>query len=295
MPIHDLATRIRERFAHALARPHEPLVPLWIEGRIAGRLTAARAGRLEAFDATFRRERGGPLRFAPGIDTPQARTAALAEVARTLADEGALSAWRDELYAVAPAFGAPAWLHLERAAARYFGVRTYAAHINGLVRDGAGVSMWVARRSRAKAIDPDMLDNLVGGGIAAGASVTRTVLEEAWEEAGIPASLASRAQPTGILHVERLLADGLQDEFLFAHDLWLPIAFAPAGQDGEAVEQHKLPLDGIARLLDQDDGRDAMTVDASLVALTALVRAGTFDGAKAAALAALIRKAAGTP
>jgi len=39
-------------------------------------------------------------------------------VARTLAAEGALSAWRNERYAVAAAPGAPPWFLLERAAAR---------------------------------------------------------------------------------------------------------------------------------------------------------------------------------
>jgi len=38
-------------------------------------------------------------------------------------------------------------------------------------------------------IDPGMLDNLVGGGIAAGATVIDTVVREAWEEAGIRAEV----------------------------------------------------------------------------------------------------------
>lgn len=295
MPDADLTARIRERFVRALAPPCEPLVPLRIGHCVAGRLTAERAQRLADFPATFRRDPDGSLHFASGIDTAEARSAALAEVTRTLASEGALSAWRDELYAVAPAFGAAPWFHLERAAARYFGVRTHAAHVNGLVRDGTDASMWIARRSPAKAIDPDMLDNLVGGGIAAGVSVARTLVKESWEEAGIPASLATRAQPAGILHVTRLLADGLQDEILFVHDLWLPSGFTPANQDGEAVEQRRLPLDAIAGLLERDDGRNAMTVDAGLVALTALARVGTGTSLPPAGLAALVRELAGAP
>ena len=43
---------------------------------------------------------------------------------------------------------------LERAAARYFGVHTYAAHVNGLVRGERRRRMWLARRSATKAIDP---------------------------------------------------------------------------------------------------------------------------------------------
>ena len=111
------------------------------------------------------------ISFAAGHDSAAARTSALDRVARMLAAEGLLTAWRDERYAVASEFGAPAWFVLERAAARYFGIHTYAVHVNGLVRRGDEIAMWIARRSPTKSIDPGMLDNLVGGGIAAGQSV----------------------------------------------------------------------------------------------------------------------------
>ena len=103
----------------------------------------------------------------------------MADVARALADDHRLTAWRNECYAVANEFGALPWFELERAAARYFGVRTYAAHVNGLIRLRNGdVAMWIARRSAAKAIDPGMLDNLVGGGtitLRTGSSGTMSV------------------------------------------------------------------------------------------------------------------------
>src|SRR5918992_1459821 len=70
---------------------------------------------------------------------------------------------------------------LERAAARPFGLTTYAVHLNGISFDEN--NMWIARRSAAKPIDPGMLDNLVGGGISAGSSLEETLVKEAWEEA----------------------------------------------------------------------------------------------------------------
>ena len=39
---------------------------------------------------------------------------------------------------------------IERAAARYFGIHTYAAHVNGLVQAGDGVRRWLARRSPSR-------------------------------------------------------------------------------------------------------------------------------------------------
>ncbi len=291
----DLARRIRARFERDLAAPATTLVPLIVEGHVAGRLTPDRAARLARFGHVFHVGADRVVvRASP--DTPLARSTALAQVARTLADEGALTAWRDELYAVAPSFGAPPWCHLERAAARYFGIRTHAAHVNGLVRDGDATSMWVARRSLNKAIDPGMRDNLVGGGIAVDASVIATVVKESWEEAGIPEALAREARLTGTLRVARLLPDGWQDEILFVHDLWLPSTFLPVNQDGEAGGHVRLPLEEVARVLPWHDGPDAMTVDASLVALTALVREGVFDGdpADRATLHALLHGLSGT-
>ena len=189
---------IAARLTAALAPPAHPLTPLVVDGHAAGWLDSARAERLAAFGTVFGLTRGA-LRFVPAVDRADDRTAAVAEVARTLAAEGALSAWRDERYAVAPAFGAPPWFLLERAAARYFGVRTFAAHVNGLVRaietGTGGSTMWFARRAPTKAIDPGQLDNLVGGGIAAGMTVAATVQKEAREEAGIPSALSSRRGP----------------------------------------------------------------------------------------------------
>src|SRR5262249_54489703 len=152
------------------------------------------------------------------------------------------------------------------------GVRTYAAHVNGFVAAAGGVKLWFARRSAAKAIDPGMLDNLVGGGIAAGASVADTVVRESWEGAGIGAAIARPAQPPGALRLKRALPDGLQDETIYIHDLALSAEFRPANQDGEAVEHRLVDLRGATALIAARDGPDVVTVDASLVTLDFLLR-----------------------
>src|SRR5581483_899808 len=116
---------------------------------------------------------------------------------RALAAAGALTPWRDELYGVRERFDdAPAFL-VERAAARFLGIRTYAAHGNGLAGPRRAPLMWLARRSPTKAIDQAMRDNLVGGGISYGSSVRDTLVREAWEEAGVPESLATQASLAG--------------------------------------------------------------------------------------------------
>jgi 8-oxo-dGTP pyrophosphatase MutT (NUDIX family) len=265
--------RVRARLAAALAPPVSPIVPLMIDGSIAGRVTRSRAQRLARFSNVFY-VCDEAIAFVEALDDAPARTRAMAEVAKQLAAEGALTPWREERYAVGPSFGAAPWFELERAAARFFGIHTYAAHVNGLVRTQDGIAMWLARRSPTKAIDPGMLDNLVGGGIASGMSIAATVVKESWEEAGIPAAIAATASTTGEITLVRESADGIQHETVFVHDLWLDRDFVPQNQDGEAVEHRLVPLAEMATILAGDHSDDTMTVDATLVALDCLRRLG---------------------
>jgi len=252
--------RIHARLGKALAPPHSRLVPFVVDGMVVGRVTADRAARLAEFRETF--TVGEAIEFTSMLTTPQARTAAVADVATQLEAEGALTAWRDERYDVSHLF------ELERAAARYFGVHTYAAHVNGLVRNADGIAMWLARRSATKSIDPGKLDNLVGGGIAVGMAIADTVVKEAWEEAGIPRDIAATAHLMGEVTVLREQHDGIQHETVYIHDLWLDEAFVPQNQDGEAVEHRLVAIDDVAAVLATDE----MTIDATLVALQCLSR-----------------------
>lgn len=287
--LHDrILPLIRDRLTSLLQPPRGRRLPLRVGACSAGWIDSHRAARLARFDGIFVHASDG-LAIHPRLETAEQRTSALDIVARTLAREGALSAWRDEHYAVAPALGAPPWFLLERAAARYFGVHTFAAHVNGLVRRDDGMALWFARRSPTKSIDPNLLDNLVGGGIAAGHTVASTVIKEAWEEAGIPAPLARRATSTGPVHICRDQPDGLQRETLYVHDLWLPADFVPQAQDGEVVEHRLADLTRAGELIAQADGPDVVTADASLVIVDCLLRHGAIapDADAFLALAAL--------
>lgn len=176
---------------------------------------------------------------------------ALTLVVEQLAQEGFIPGWRNERYAV------DGGLEIERAAARPFGLTTQAVHVNGVVQDK---SMWLARRSRSKAIDPGLFDNLVGGGVTAGLSLEEVLVKEASEEAGIPAELARRATRGGTARILREVPEGVQSEVVHVYDLALPPDFAPRNQDGEVsefilvsfeqVEAQELTLE--ARLAAQD-------------------------------------------
>jgi 8-oxo-dGTP pyrophosphatase MutT (NUDIX family) len=264
---------IRRRLAVALAPPRGHYRPLRVEGTAAGWLDDRRARRLASLPEVFGVREDG-VSFASDLDNMQERTRSLERVSRALAADGLLTAWRDERYAVAPELGAPPWFELERAAARFFGIHTYAAHVNGLVRRDGDIAMWIARRSPTKSIEPDRLDNLVAGGIAAGQSVAATVVKEAWEEAGIASPVAALARPAGSVHICREQPDGLQRETIFVHDLWLPAGFVPAGQDGEVAGHRLVPLGDVGALIAQAEGPDVVTADAALVMLDCLLRHG---------------------
>lgn len=266
-----LLDRIAGRLAVALAPPEGPLWPLRVDGWIVGELDPGRARRLGRFGEIFvvaDRE----VRFAPHLADAGARSAAVARVARALADGGHLTAWRDELYAVGAAPGGAPLFLLERAAARYFGIRTFAAHVNGTTRADGEPAMWIARRSPRKAIDPGMLDNLVGGGIAEGATIEGTVVKEAWEEAGLPPGIARTARPVGTIEIRRAQPDGLHLETIFVHDLELPHDLVPVNQDGEVADFRLATSGEAAQLVANASGPDVVTADASLVIADWLMR-----------------------
>jgi 8-oxo-dGTP pyrophosphatase MutT (NUDIX family) len=266
-----IVTGIRERLEAILAAPQGRYRSFIVDGHPVGWIDDARAQRLAEFADVFVVDER-QLRFVGDIEQPEARTEAMERVARELAAEGLLSAWRGERYAVVREFGDAPHFELERCAARYFGIRTFAAHINGLVHTTGDIRMWLGRRSPHKAVDPGLLDNMVGGGIAAGASIEATVIKEAWEEAGVPPALAAAAQLVGAIRICRAHPRGLERETVYVHDLWLDPDFVPEGVDGEVVEFRLERLADAARLAANRSGNDVVTADASLVIADCLIR-----------------------
>jgi 8-oxo-dGTP pyrophosphatase MutT (NUDIX family) len=259
-----------------LAKPRGLYRPLLVAGAVVGRVrnawVDALAGWTDRLDL-----RADRIVVRDRLDTYHARTDAFDEIARGLSQAGLLTRWRDERYRVGVDFDQPLF-ELERAAARFFGIRTWAAHANGLVRDASepralpnATRMWIARRSVQKPIDPGMLDNLVGGGIPAGHEVHPSVVREAWEEAGVPPRLASTARLVGTIDICREVPDGLQVETVFTHDLVLPSDFTPTAVDGEVAEHRLCTLDEVFALASEPA---AMTLDATLVAVDCLIRCG---------------------
>jgi 8-oxo-dGTP pyrophosphatase MutT (NUDIX family) len=247
-------------------------LPFHAAGEPVGWVAPRLAERLEAMTEVFLVGDFG-VALHPDLATPEARTLALARAVETLAAEGWIPGVRHELYAIRRRFHAPTLFTIERAAARPFGLTTFAVHVNGLVhRPEGGTDMWIARRSPTKPIDPGLLDNLVGGGVAAGHTAAQTLVKECFEEAGILEPLARKARPAGWVGLRREVPEGVQSEVIFVHDLALPPEFTPWNTDGEVTEFQRVPLQTLPHTLAHEAA--SFTLDAALVILDCLVRHG---------------------
>jgi 8-oxo-dGTP pyrophosphatase MutT (NUDIX family) len=266
----DLLGFVRAACTHASHAGRElPALPFYVKEHAVGWLRPSFADLLRRWPHVFEVNSAFvTLRAKP--DTVAGRTAAMLEVTRELAKDGVIRGWRDEQVSISHHYAAPELLRIERAASRHFGLMAYGAHLNGFARVGGLVNVWVARRSPDKAVDPDKLDNLVGGRISAGMSVDETLRKEAWEEAGIPPALLGGLNCLGAVRVEYSVPEGLHREVLFVHDLWLPADFKPANQDGEVSEIRCLPVEEVMQNLLTGD----FTLDAGAVMIDGLLRMG---------------------
>ncbi len=195
--------------------------------------------------------------------TPPARDAALAEMHLALHAAGLLRGWRDETFALLDPATLAVLARIERAASRFWGALTFGAHATGYVADAAGrpTHLWIARRSTAKATDPGLFDNLVGGGVPDGQTPHEALVREAFEEAGLTPAQVRPARAAGVLRVHRDIPEGLQHEWVHSFDLALPAGLVPQNQDGEVAGFTLMPAaDAVALAYGGE-----MTVDAALV------------------------------
>lgn len=242
-------------------------IRLVIDDQPVGHLTAAMAESLSQLatpeNCPAIQTAANALHLNTGHDQNR-RSQVLTAYALALRAAGKLQNWRDEsmdLFVANQCF-----LSTERAAFRALGLTTRSVHLNGWVRDANGVKLWVAKRSETKFVDPGHLDNLVGGGVASGECLALAITREAWEEAGLIFKHSPR--PSNWLHVCRDIREGVQDELIAVHDVWLPAHFQAQNQDGEVAS---LQLQSMDFVLEQIVA-SRFTWDAALVILDGLVR-----------------------
>jgi 8-oxo-dGTP pyrophosphatase MutT (NUDIX family) len=253
--------------------PKETLVPFTADGVLAGWMRPEFAQCLEQWPEYFSvRNRG--VGMLGHFESPEHRSAAIAEVIETLAEQTVIQHWRGELVTVSESFYAPPLFHVERAATRHLGVTVYGAHLNGVTVKHGEPYMWIAERAADKDTDPGKLDNVAAGRIARAMSPLQTMVKEAGEEAGIDATLAHSMKSSGAIRSGRDTEEGYHHEIIFTHDLILAETFEPINRDAEVNAFHCLPLREVMDLLERNPM--AFTVDAALVIVDFLVRRGYF-------------------
>ncbi len=219
-----------------------------VAGQRVGWVGEAMAERLREFPEIFTVLLDS-VTLNPDIEGYDARSKAIEGVLKTLLADGVIAGWRDEPYPVGVSFAAAPVMQMERAAVPHFGVRAYGVHMNGFVRDGEGIHMWIGRRSSDRPTYPNMLDNMVGGGQPLGIGLIENLVKEAAEEASIPEPLARRAVPVGAISYCAEAPEGLKPDVQFCFDLEVPADFRPRNTDGEIAEITLMPIADVLRIV----------------------------------------------
>jgi len=210
------------------------VVPLIAGGRRIGWLRHDNAAALAPYRDAFAVD-GDAVRLVASGDADRV-SAAVDAVVEALVAENRVPKWRNETFDVMARWGETPIFRLDRGAVPFFGTRAYGVHLNGCVREGGGLKLWIGRRAPDKRVSPNKLDNIVAGGIGNGHGIVATLYKEAAEEAAIPAPLIERAVPVGAVSYCMETELGIRDDVLFLYDLDLPADFVPRNRDGEIVE-----------------------------------------------------------
>lgn len=197
--------------------------------------------------------------------SPHDLTIELQIIAQYLRSKNIITYWRDENFSFVRDDGHEIF-QLERAAFRYFGFQSKAVHINGFTSNG---SIWLAKRSANKAIDPGLLDNMTAGGISSGESIQSCAQRELWEEAGIAISQLKNLYPVGLLELKRPIPPlEVHHETIYTFDIKLQDDWEPTNHDGEVDHFTQYSVDDVIELI----FTDALTKDAAIVTSDFILR-----------------------
>ncbi len=245
-------------------------LPWLIGGEAAGWVRRDVAARLGNYPTVFAVDEKA-VRLRDHLASFDHRSAAIGDVARDLFEAGLFTGWRNEWFPVLARFGSPPLMRLERAAVPLFGAQAYGVHMNGFVRDGSRIKLWIGRRATDRPIEPGKLDHLVAGGLPLGMGVQECLAKEGEEEASIPAALAARAQPVGAIRYRMEHQGWLRNDTMFVYDLELPAGFRPVNRDGEIASFRLMELDEVESILSA--GED-FKFNVALVLIDFLIRHG---------------------
>lgn len=261
----------------------EPFLPWRVDDQLVGWVRPGFIERLDVYGDVFERDEH-ELRLVSRLRGFEQRSASLRAVAEDLAGRGITPPYMDEPYAVTPGGRESALCVVDRAAAAFFGVRSFGQHLNGFVRRPDGIHMWLGRRARDRLLFPGALDNMVAGGLPHDLDLDANLIKECAEEAAVPTSLARQAIPVGIVSYTRVAERGLRRDVLYCYDLELPADFEPRNTDGEVESFMRLHIEEVAKIVRDTD---EFKLNCNLVIIDFLARHGLLDPALPGYLALL--------
>ncbi|MCW9032931.1 MAG: DUF4743 domain-containing protein [Alphaproteobacteria bacterium] len=243
-----------------------------VAGQSVGWIKPSVFERIKAYPEIFLFE-NQTIILNPKLTTCEERTDALARVVKDLYEEEFFPRWVDEPFKIATSWAAPTLATIERAAAQIFGIVSYGIHLNGYVRDGDQIKMWVGHRAKDRLVQPGKLDQLMAGGQPEDLTLEENLVKECKEEAGMSAELALQARPIGAMSYafDHQHKHGLRRDVLFNYDLELSPDFIPHCTDGEQEEFYLWPLEQVAEIVhDTEDFK----YNCAMVVIDFLIRHG---------------------
>ncbi|KAK6430578.1 hypothetical protein LTR95_013265 [Oleoguttula sp. CCFEE 5521] len=215
-----------------------------------------------------------------GDNTPGAVNVAFQDLIDTCIEQKtfrALAGMHSEPFAIPSArYERP--VQVERFAAQLFGITHRGAHLVAYTFRNSEMYVWIPRRAAHLFTYPGMLDTTVAGGVKAGASPLRTIIEEAHEEASLPEDLVRRlARCRGtITHMsisgeESPAEKGLVcPDYTFVYDMELPSDVEPRPHDDEVAGFTAMTVQELKAAMLREEFKD----DSAVVLVDFLIRHG---------------------
>ncbi|NOR51984.1 MAG: DUF4743 domain-containing protein [Gammaproteobacteria bacterium] len=202
------------------------------------------------------------------------RSIKMASILKALDAQNHISHLHGEQYEATPEKRGEGVVLIDRAAAAYFGIRAFGQHVNGFVRDGKQIKMWLGRRAMDRIIYPGKLDQIAAGGLPYELSLEDNLAKECYEEAGIPLELAQQAKSVSTITYNAESEKGYKPDTLYCYDLELPVDFVPRCTDGEVDSFELMPIEEVMELVSDTD---EFKLNCNLVVIDFLIRHGYID------------------
>lgn len=244
--------------------------PFYVDGERLGMIRPAFADHLRRWPEVFKVE-SDSIHWIHPAHTFDDRSRLLHDVLAALVEEGVIAYLHGERYPMTAGNRHHAVMLIDRACAPYFGLRAFGQHLNGFVREGERIAMWVGRRAADRRLYPLKLDNLVAGGLPWGIGLADNLRKECKEEAGIDAELADQARPVGAVAYCRTSERGLKPDVIYCYDLELPPDFKPVCTDGEVETFYIRPVEEVMQTVRDSD---EFKLNCNLVIIDFLLRHG---------------------